>query len=253
MELMQPHAMIRLALILLIVILVILGLSWAHILPGGWFLRDLIEDPQVREHALQQEHREERLEDFRREEPRVLGFANPVVFLGSSIIERFPLGKIFPQSEFLNRGIGGESAEELLARVDKSLPLEAWAKVKGVVLYAGSIDLRRGDSVAAIANRVRLLISRIQTLAPSSAILLLGIIPGRQNSPRSNGVELDTLNEGLRVLAEAMSVGFLPLDRKPLVDDEGCLSQDMSEDDWHPNLAGYRVIVSWLKENAKGF
>ncbi|MFT7619528.1 MAG: lysophospholipase L1-like esterase [Planctomycetota bacterium] len=250
---MQPHAMIRLVFILLLVILAILALSWTHVLPGGWFLRDLIEDPAARALRLQAEHHQERLNEFQSEDEIVGKLDHPFVFLGSSTIERFPLKTNFPGMQVVNRGIGGESTEECLARLDKTLPLKVWSKVKGVVLYSGSINLRRGDSVPLTADRVRMLISSIQELVPKAPILLLGILPGRGNKSRSSGDALSAFNEGLSVLAEAMGIKFLPLAKSPLIDKDGRLVTEMSADDWHLNDAGYKVVASWLKKAAQGF
>lgn len=250
---MQPHAMIRLVFILLLVILTTLALSWTQVLPGGWFLRDLIEDPAARSLRIQQEHRQERLDEFRSEADELKQLDHPLIFLGSSTIERFPLQESFPGMQVVNRGIGGEPVEDCLARLGESLPADVWKKAKGVVLYAGSINLRRGDSIPKTADRVRLLISTIQELAPKAPILLLGVLPGRSTDSRSSGQDLVTFNEGLEVLAEAMSIKFMPLAKAPIADNDGKLSTAMSADEWHLNDAGYKVVTSWLKQAARGF
>ena len=63
--------MLRLAVILVFAFLILAALAWFHILPGGWFLRNLIEDPSARAERLQREHRDRRLAAFAQDAGRL--------------------------------------------------------------------------------------------------------------------------------------------------------------------------------------
>ena len=89
----SPHRMwLLLATPLLLITLLIM--SWFHWLPGGWYLRNLVEAPAHRAERLRLEHRADRLEEF--EGQRGGESPGQVVFLGSSTIEFFPLDTCFP-------------------------------------------------------------------------------------------------------------------------------------------------------------
>ena len=195
--------MIRLVFILLLLLLAVLVLSWFHVLPGGWFLRNLIEDPGAREARLQAEHEAERQLEFTEEEPKILALGSPIVFFGSSTVERFPVAASFPAVEVVNRGIGGEATSHLLTRMDASLPSEVWPRVKGVLLYVGSIDLRiLRVTTAELMIRVEKVVRCAQKLAPQAPIMLLGYVPGRSAEPRSSGEVFREANVALKQLRD---------------------------------------------------
>ncbi len=240
--------MIRLVLILLLVLVTIFVLSWTHVLPGGWFLRDLVEDPAHRAARQRAAHRSQRLKEFRETSQDFSLIDHPVVFLGSSTVERFPTDLLFPGGQVINRGIGGEKAGELLERLEVSLPPDVWRRASGVLLYGGSIDFRQDrESIAVVRRRVGLVVAKLKALAPKATILVAGILPGRGSETRASGPLLRELNQTLLRFAAQEEVPFIQLAKAPLIDTHNRLAHAMSIDDWHLNEAGYEVLSRWLR------
>ena len=126
----------------------------------------------AREQAERSAHR---LLEFREE--NATAPAGTTVWLGSSTIERFPLAQLMPNRTHLNRGIGGESAGELLDRLERSLPA---ARPARLVFYVGSIDHRvHGRPAARVAADARRVVEAAleRWSQDPPAVTLLGILP----------------------------------------------------------------------------
>jgi len=237
----SPHRM-WLLLATPLILITLLIMSWFHWLPGGWFLRNLVEAPAHRAERLRLEHRADRLDEFQRQ----AGDESPgqVVFLGSSTIEFFPLDTCFPDKPVVNRGIGEEPVRDLRARLRVSIP----AKPASVVIYSGAVDFHtHGAPPEALTAEFHALLQALRRLAPGTPICILAILPGR-NLTDSQVADLARANTALREAAEAGGQTFLDTSRPPIVTATGCLAASHSKDDWHLNGRGYEVLASWLRD-----
>lgn len=216
-------------------------LAWFHVVPGGWALKALVEDPADRKARLQREASEARLTVFDAENPSVPDGA--VVFLGSSTIERFPLERAFPDVATADRGIGNETALECLARLDRSLPP---VRPTGVVVYLASLDFRRErQPPPVVVRRVARILDALEARWPGVPIAQIGLLSERDASP--GFVERwRRTNAALRAAAEARGIAFVDVDRPPLTAADGSLAADLSADPLHLNDAGYRYLADWL-------
>lgn len=194
------------------------------------------------------EHRAERLAKFDAEN-RIL-FAErsdrppaPVVFLGSSTIERLPLAALFPGRSTLNRGIAAASIAQLSDDLPLCLPP---VPVAGVVVFAGRVELLESDrSVEAITAELHGLLARIVEAAGGAPLCVLGLPPSRQPTPRER-TDLTALDARIAELAREFDAAFVPLARAPLRDSVGALSESCSSDALHLNDAGSRQLAQWL-------
>ena len=221
----------------------LMGLAWVDVLPGGWTLRGWVQPHSSREARARSDHAQERLELFARENQEAQ--ANSWVFAGSSTIERFPLSDFFEGASTQNRGIGDETCEEFLARLDRSRPL---APVQAWVLYLGSLDFRRlkaspGDT----AGRVELILQRIQSADPQASLTLIGILPERDMSLEMVQ-RLAATNAKLSKLCSRHGVSFVDTARAPLRDPNGSLAPRYASDKLHLNRLGYGVLADWIKQ-----
>lgn len=217
------------------------GLAWFDYLPGGWTLRGLIEPHHLREAREQAERSRARLAEFDRENDGVP--PGTVVFLGSSTIERFPLESAFPGIACLDRGIGNETATELLERLDRSLPDAPQA---GAVLYLASLDFRREHQPPeVIRRRAGRVVAELRLRYPGLPITLLGILP-EQDMPAEMVAALAEANDALAALCREQGLSFVPSARPPLALPGGSLAPGYAADRLHLNEAGYRVLTSWL-------
>ena len=222
-------------------VLLVGSLAWYDLLPGGWRLRGWVVPHAERSAREQREHSRARLEAFARENPGVP--AGAVVFLGSSTIERFPLEEAFPGAPCVDRGIGNETATELLARLEASRPT---APAGGFVLYAGSLDFRReGAPAAVVRDRVARLLDRLQALQPDRPAALIGLLSERGADAGFVG-RWRAVNRALEVLCRERGVAFVTTDRPPLTSPTGSLSEALSDDRLHLDRQGYRQLARWL-------
>lgn len=218
-----------------------LVLAWCLGWPGGWTVQRWVEparERRAREVAL---HASERFAAWRAENERAP--AGTVVFLGSSTIERMPLGELFPGKPALNRGVARANALELARWLDRMLPR---ATPAAFVVYAGSVDRREdGAEDAAVAVRVLELLRALRARAPGAAVVLLGVLPAREPEP-----ELAELDRLLRNVAADLDprIAFVPTRRPPLSSADGLLAEGLSSDSLHLDDAGYRVLARWIVE-----
>ncbi len=158
-----------------------------------------------------------------------------VVFLGDSITEGGTWEELFPELPTLNRGIGGDSTEDVLARLDEAINAPA-----AVNLLIGTNDLHLGPRLSdldGIATRVGQIVSRIQQKAPAASIYLNSVMP-RTTLLTSR---IRSLNE--RYVAVAARTGVTYVDLWPaLADGRGELRGEFTTDHLHLKDVGY---VAW--------
>ena len=218
-------------------------LAWYEVIPGGWTLRGWVVPHAVRQAHEQAQRSRARLALFRAENPGVP--PGSVVFLGSSTIERFPLEERFPGRAVVNRGIGNETATELLGRLDASLPD---APPAAAVLYAGSLDFRREHRPPEVTRRrVGRIVAELRARYPGLAIALIGLLP-EWDFPPEEVAALARTNAALAGLAAEAGLSFVPTDRPPITTGDGSLARECSADRLHLNGLGYRHLARWIVE-----
>lgn len=218
--------------------------AWYHGVPGGWTLRGWVVPHALREARAQAARSAARLATFARENPAAPEGA--VLFLGSSTIEYFPLDELFAGVPCLNRGIGNESAAELLARLEASLPQRPPA---GAVLYAASIDFRRlGAAPEEVAARAWAVVRALRERYPDLPVALVGLLSER-DFPPGEVARLARTNAALAELASRRELAFVRTDRPPVTLPDGTLAPDASADRLHLNERGYRALAGWIVED----
>lgn len=173
------------------------------------------------------------------------------VLLGDSISLWFPNDLLFPNRTWLNQGISGENSTGLLQRLhilDQTRP-------DTIFLMIGINDLLRGDTDAVILENHRAIIEYLQTVHPSTQIVVQSILPhaataatweGRDRLLAIPNQRIVDLNRELEAIAAETGVDFLNL--YPLfTNNEGNLPMSLSTDGLHLNRQGYLVWRSGLQ------
>lgn len=221
----------------------LLCLAWYDLIPGGWTLRGWVLPHAVRQAHEQAQRSRERLRLFRGENPHLA--PGSIVFLGSSTIERFPLGTEFPGKPAVNRGIGNETATELLARLDASLPA---APPAAAVLYAGSLDFRREHRPPQVTRkRVERIVRELRARFPDLPLAVVGLLP-EWDFPETEVRALAATNRALEELAAELGLSFIATDRPPITGPDGSLTRACSADRLHLNSTGYEHLARWILE-----
>jgi len=216
--------------------------AWFDLAPGGWRLRSLFEDPAAESTRAASLHIFERLRAFAAEEPGAARGA--VLLLGSSTIERWPIADSFPGKRVLDHGLAGVTLERAERVFDACLPVST---PSGVVLYAGGTDLCFPvEPFEQALDRLPRLVQRLRVrYSHALPITLLGILPARHMDEAAQKA-LSEANESLRVLARENALSFVPTTHAPLAGADGSLPESLSDDEWHLNTEGYRVLARWL-------
>jgi lysophospholipase L1-like esterase len=195
------------------------------------FLRmDLVSLPPIRQ-------------DFQKDlEDRYRKFPNTpaeIVFAGDSLIGDGYWAEYY--SEIHNRGIGGETVQGMLGRIDEILE----SKPRKIFLLLGTNDFAMDVPLAQYLRNYRALLERIRKDSPETTVHVIGILPINTTFPTvpaQTNAELAEANEQLKKLvAEFPGVKFLDLS-PGLVDQKGELRREFSKDGLHLNSDGYLAI-----------
>ncbi len=221
----------------------LVGLVWFRVVPG----RDAVS--RIRNERAARAERETRTAGFlgRYAIDNRRAAAGSVVLIGSSTIERGPWAEIFPSTRILNRGIGGETAIELGARLADSLPD---AKPAGIFVYAGAADLRfDGASPREAARRVAALCDALSPqhgLYMTVPVAIIEVLSEVAPTPERLA-DVRALNASLAILAAEHGFAFVRTSVPPLVDADGRLPAALSTDGVHLNDAGYRALADRMR------
>jgi lysophospholipase L1-like esterase len=176
-----------------------------------------------------------------------------VVFVGDSITdfwqqERF--GGFFPGRNYADRGISAQTTPQMLLRFR---PDVITLKPRAVVILAGTNDIAgntgpmtdeeiQGNlasmSELAKANGVRVVLSSV---LPVSAYHVANpsVVPQTTRRPTAR---IKALNDWMKSYAAANKHVYLDY-YSAMIDSTGMLKAEFSEDDLHPNAAGYKVMA----------
>ena len=179
---------------------------------------------------------------------------NRVVFMGDSITDAWPqprFGAFFPGKPYIGRGISGQTTPQMLIRFR---PDVIALKPKAVVILAGTNDIAGNTgpmtdeqiagnlaSMAEIAkaNGIRVVLSSILPVSEYH------VRPGDTAPPQTTRrpmARITALNAWMKEYAAAN--GHVYLDYvAAMADAKGLLRAELSEDDLHPNAAGYAVMA----------
>jgi lysophospholipase L1-like esterase len=159
-----------------------------------------------------------------------------VVFLGDSITQGGRWSELFPGTGAVNRGIGGDTTQDVLNRLEQIYPLQP----QQLFIMIGINDLNRGfGPEVAIANYTTLF-NNIDEKLPQTRVYLQSVLPVNDTWPNADNTNVPTLNT---VLAkEAQTRGYTFVDLTPAFSaSDGQLRAELSNDGIHLLGAGYAV------------
>ena len=171
-----------------------------------------------------------------------------VVFFGDSITDLWKLENYFPGKPYVNRGIGGQTTPQMLVRFRQDV---IDLKASAVVILAGTNDIagntgpmRNEDIEADLASMAEL------AKAHGIRVVLASITPTSAYHTAPNGVPQTTSRPMDRIKAinawmkrYADTNGHVYLDYfSAMVDDTGVMKADLTADDLHPNVDGYKIM-----------
>jgi lysophospholipase L1-like esterase len=177
-----------------------------------------------------------------------------VVFMGDSITDfwvqpRF--GAFFPGKPYIGRGISGQTTPQMLIRF-------RWDVIalqpKVVVILAGTNDIAGNTGPMTLEEIEGNLVSMAELArANGIRVVLASVMPvsnyghGRDGNPVDMRIKrppekILELNAWIKKYAAENGQVYLDY-FSAMVDDQGLLKKDLSEDGLHPNAAGYAVMA----------
>ena len=171
--------------------------------------------------------------------------AGRVVFLGDSITDGWDLAKYFPGKPYVNRGIGGQTTPQMLARM---YPDVIRLHPAAVVFLAGTNDIARNtgpESLQMVEDNIRAICELAASHKIKIVLCLLTPISDYTKSKQTEHrppADILSLNHWLESYARDVHAGLADY-YSVLVDDKGMLREGFSEDGLHPNARGYELMA----------
>jgi lysophospholipase L1-like esterase len=193
-----------------------------------------------------------------REANRSVGAVAPgdarVVFMGDSITDSWQqprFGGFFPGKPYVDRGISGQTTPQMLLRFRPDVIALA---PKAVVILAGTNDIA-GNTGPMTDEQIQGNLASMAELARANGIrvVLSSVLPvseyhvrpgdtGPPQTTRRPIARITALNAWMKEYAAAN--GHVYLDYvAAMADGKGLLRAELSEDDLHPNAAGYAIMA----------
>lgn len=174
-----------------------------------------------------------------------------VVFMGDSITDSWQqaeFGDFFDNPRYVDRGISGQTTPQMLVRFH---PDVIALNPQVVVILAGTNDIA-GNTGPATDEEIEANLGSMVDLAYAHGIkvVLASITPTSAYHTRRGGVPQTTqrpmarirsLNDWIRRYASQRAAVYLDY-FSSLVDDKGLMKMELTEDDLHPNAAGYAIM-----------
>jgi lysophospholipase L1-like esterase len=177
-----------------------------------------------------------------------------VVFMGDSITDMWVLpqfGGFFPGKPYLGRGISGQTTPQMLLRFR---PDVIALQPKVVVILAGTNDIA-GNTGPMTLDETEGNLASMAELARAHRIrvVLSSVMPVSNYGHDGDDHPLDMrvkrppgkileLNVWIKKFAAENGYGYLDY-FSAMVDDQGLLRKDLSDDGLHPSAAGYAVMA----------
>ncbi len=169
---------------------------------------------------------------------------NPFVFVGDSLVERFPLKKYF-DSRFVNRGIGGDHADGLWDRREL-MALEK--KPIALFLMVGINDLLFNYKRNQIPEYQTKFLAYVREKTPKTKIYLHSICPVK--SEATSPKEIKTVNKELNDLAIKVKADYIDL-FSLLANPNGEIRPEFTIDGVHLSESAYEIWANEVKRRLK--
>ena len=170
------------------------------------------------------------------------------VFLGDSITAGYDLEEFFSDLPVVNSGVSGYRAKDILSRLDNMVYRYNPSKV---FLLIGTNDISRGKDKEYIIGRISKIIDEIKENRKYTEIYVESIYPINSNKVKNRKNDfINELNIEIKSLCKEKEINYIDI-HKLLVDDNGELKEEYSDDGLHITYEGYEVITQELEKYLK--
>jgi lysophospholipase L1-like esterase len=167
-----------------------------------------------------------------------MSVVSKTVFVGDSLTEGGRWQEWFPEFEAINLGVGGDTTEGLLERLDEV----AEADPDTVVLLIGTNDVANRRAVEHVVRNIETILVELRNALPDARILLQSVLPrGREYAEF-----VKEINRHVWQFAATVRAHYLDL-WPVMAEADGELNPAYTEDRLHLNDAGYDAWLSELR------
>lgn len=164
--------------------------------------------------------------------------SSSIAFVGDSITAQGDWAAWFPDRETHNLGVGGNTTDDLIARLPDVVALQPDA----VALLIGTNDLGTRKSVEHLVRNVEYALVTLRRDLPGTRMLVQSVLP----RGREFAADIQDANRHLRQFSPSVHAQYLDLWPAFALED-GEIDPRFSDDRLHLNAAGYDA---WLGELA---
>lgn len=158
---------------------------------------------------------------------------NAIVFLGSSIVEEGEWDALFPETSVVNRGIGADTTQGVLNRLDQVIKLEP----RKVFIYIGGNDFSRlNDTPEAALERLGLIVEQLRDTDPNLELYVHTLFP-REVRHADKIREFNALVEKLNAEPQVTVIDVFPWFARS----DGSIEPSIANDGIHLGGEAYQV------------
>lgn len=171
-----------------------------------------------------------------------------IIFFGNSITEQGTWLELFENPNIINRGIGGDTTDGLLSRVDEVIA----SKPIKVFILIGTNDLKFEKSPSYIVDKINAIVQKISKESPLTEIYLQSVLPTLER-PERPIESIKEINSGLQSISNQENVFYLDLfSHFALAQNGEQLIASFTRDGLHLNGKGYlkwkEIIQEFVKD-----
>ncbi len=208
----------------------------------GWYDKYIKVVPNKKEDKRDMRYHRQKLHAFRlfKEDAKD---KKAIIFVGDSLTDTFEWHEYFSDLEgsiVLNRGIAGDTIDDLIHRFDVTFSSEYDSQK--VFIMIGINDMVEEDfRIDIFVKKYKVLLEKLLVFLPPERICIQSILPVRREN--ISNMTVKRVNESLRSNSDEKGLCYVDLYEK-LADSKGQLDEKYSLDGIHLTSEGYRV---WLE------
>ena len=161
-----------------------------------------------------------------------------IYFVGDSLIDTQEWNELFNSASIRDRGIGGDTTDGLLKRIDEVIE----GRPKKVFIMVGINDILTHTKTDIIQKNYKNIIDKISSGSKDTEIYCLSVLPTSEQSQLNYKIyssDIENVNEIIKQLAsENDNSTYIDL-YSSFTNDENYLNEDLSFDGVHINSNGY--------------
>lgn len=175
-----------------------------------------------------------------------------IVFIGDSITDLYPLDSYYSDLNraCYNRGIGGDTTQGVIDRLKVSI---FDVNPSTIVLMIGTNDIDGGVPNETIIENYKIILSEINKNQPMVELYFVSVIPQNKDLESYTQLNVDknnntilTINEEIKKLCDEFGCTYIDL-HSNLIDENGYLRKELSDDGIHLNANGFEIWTNLLK------